>query len=98
LTYTFTAANAGNYNLTMVGRNFSRDHEITDLSQDAEIKINDVAVDLTGKAWAYATSNQSLDLGTVALAANNTMTFKVIGAEVADSNFMLDSFIFTPAA
>ena len=98
LTYTFTAANAGNYNLTMVGRNFSRDHEITDLSQAAEIKINNVAVDLAGKAWAYATSNQSLDLGTVALAANNTMTFKVIGAEVADSNFMLDSFIFTPAA
>ena len=98
LTYTFTAANAGNYNLTMVGRNFSRDHEITDLSQDAEIKINNVAVDLSGKAWAYATSNQSLDLGTVALAANNTMTFKVIGAEVANSNFMLDSFIFTPAA
>ena len=98
LTYTFTAANAGNYNLTMTGRNFSRDHEITDLSQDAEIKINNVAVDLAGKAWAYATSNQSLDLGTVALAANNTLTFKVIGAEVVDSNFMLDSFIFTPVA
>ncbi|MBR6866326.1 MAG: Ig-like domain-containing protein [Bacilli bacterium] len=98
LTYTFTAANAGNYKLTMTGRNFSRDHEITDLSQDAEIKINNVAVDLAGKAWAYATSNQSLDLGTVALAANNTMTFKVIGAEVSDSNFMLDSFIFTPVA
>ncbi len=98
LTYTFTAANAGNYNLTMTGRNFSRDHEITDLSQDAEIKINNVAVDLSGKAWAYATSNQSLDLGTVTLAASNTLTFKVIGAEVVDSNFMLDSFIFTPAA
>ena len=98
LTYTFTAANAGNYNLTMTGRNFSRNHEITDLSQDAEIKINNVAVDLAGKAWAYATSNQSLDLGTVTLAANNTMTFKVIGAEVVDSNFMLDSFIFTPVA
>ena len=98
LTYTFTAANAGNYNLTMTGRNFSRNHEITDLSQDAEIKINNVAVDLAGKAWAYATSNQSLDLGTVTLAANNTMTFKVIGAEVVNSNFMLDSFIFTPVA
>lgn len=98
LTYTFTAANAGNYNLTMVGRNFSRDHEITDLSQDAEIKINNVAVDLAGKAWAYATSNQNLDLGTVTLAASNTLTFKVIGAEVSDTNFMLDSFIFTPAA
>ena len=98
LTYTFTAANAGNYNLTMTGRNFSNSHEITDLSQDAEIKINGVAVNLAGKAWAYATSNQSLDLGTVTLAANNTMTFKVIGADVADSNFMLDSFIFTPAA
>lgn len=98
LTYTFTAANAGNYNLTMTGRNFSRDHEITDLSQDAEIKINNVAVNLAGKAWAYATSNQSLDLGTVTLAASNTMTFKVIGADVKDSNFMLDSFIFTPAA
>ena len=98
LTYTFTAANAGNYNLTMTGRNFSRDHEITDMSQDAEIKINGVAVNLAGKAWAYATSNQSLDLGTVTLAASNTMTFKVIGADVKDSNFMLDSFIFTPAA
>ena len=98
MTYTFTAANAGNYNLTMTGRNFSNSHEITDLSQDAEIKINGVAVNLAGKAWAYATSNQSLDLGTVTLAANNTMTFKVIGADVADSNFMLDSFIFTPAA
>ena len=98
LTYTFTAANPGNYNLTMTGRNFSQDHEITDLSQDAEIKINNVAVNLAGKAWAYARSNQSLDLGTVTLAANNTMTFKVIGAEVKDSNFMLDSFLFTPAA
>lgn len=98
LTYTFTAANAGNYNLTMKGRNFSNSHEITDMSQDAEIKINGVAVNLAGKAWAYATSNQSLDLGTVTLAASNTMTFKVIGADVADTNFMLDSFIFTPAA
>lgn len=99
LTYTFAAANAGNFTMVMSGRNFNNSFTIDDLSTACEIKINDVAVNVAGKAWGYNTSaNNDVNLGTVTLAASNTMTFKVIGDETPYSSFMLDCFTFTPAA
>lgn len=98
LTYTF-AANAGSYNMVMSGRNFKSSFTIDDLSQVCEIKINDVAVNVAGKAWGYNTSaNNDVSFGAVTLAASNTMTFKVIGDDTPESCFMLDCFTFTPVA
>ena len=99
LTYTFAAANAGSFTMVMSGRNFNRNFTIDDLSTACEIKINDVAVNVAGKAWGYNTSaNNDVNLGAVTLAASNTMTFKVIGDETPYSSFMLDCFTFTPVA
>ena len=99
LTYTFAAANAGNFNMVMTGRNFNQNFTINDLSTACEIKINNVAVNVAGKAWGYNTSaNNDVNLGAVTLAASNTMTFKVIGEETPYSSFMLDCFTFTPVA
>ena len=99
LTYTFAATNAGSFTMVMSGRNFNNSFTIDDLSTACEIKINDVAVNVAGKAWGYNTSaNNDVNLGAVTLAASNTMTFKVIGDETPYSSFMLDCFTFTPAA
>lgn len=95
LTYTF-AATAGNYSLTMTSRNYGSD--IEDLSTACEIKINDVAVNLAGIAYARSYSNFDTALGTVTLAAGNTMTFKVLDAAAGNNIFLLDCFIFAPAA
>ena len=96
LTYTFSAPAAGSYTMVMTGRNFTT--AIEDLSTACEIKINDVAVNVAGKGWTnQSASNFDVDLGAVTLAANNTMTFKVL-ADVAYNVFMLDCFTFTPAA
>ena len=96
LTYTFSAPTAGNYTMVMTGRNFTT--AIEDLSTACEIKINDVAVNVAGKGWTnQSASNFDVDLGAVTLAANNTMTFKVL-ADVAYNVFMLDCFTFTPVA
>ena len=94
LTYTFTAPTAGNYNLTMTSRNYGS--AIDDLSTACEIKINNVAVNLAGKAYKNSYSNFTIDLGAVTLAANNTMTFKAIAE--GSNVFLLDCFIFTPVA
>jgi len=99
LTYTFAATNPGSYNMVMSGRNFNNSHTIEDLSQDCEIKLNNVAINVAGKAWAYNTSaNNDVNLGAVTLAASNTLTFTVTGAETPYSSFMLDCFTFVPAA
>ena len=95
LTYTF-AATAGNYSLTMTSRNYGSD--IEDLSTACEIKINDVAVNLASVAYARGYSNFDTALGTVTLAAGNTMTFKVLDTAAGNNIFLLDCFIFTPAA
>ncbi|MBR4274776.1 MAG: Ig-like domain-containing protein [Bacilli bacterium] len=95
LTYTF-AATAGNYSLTMTSRNYGSD--IEDLSTACEIKINDVAVNLANVAYARSYSNFDTALGTVTLAAGNTMTFKVLDTAAGNNIFLLDCFIFAPAA
>ena len=95
LTYTF-AATAGNYSLTMTSRNYGSDVE--DLSAACEIKINDVAVNLASIAYARSYSNFDTALGTVTLAAGNTMTFKVLDTAAGNNIFLLDCFIFAPAA
>ena len=95
LTYTF-AATAGNYSLTMTSRNYGSD--IEDLSTACEIKINDVAVNLASIAYARSYSNFDTALGTVTLAAGNTMTFKVLDTAAGNNIFLLDCFIFAPAA
>lgn len=94
LTYTFTAPTAGNYNLVMTSRNYSS--AIEDLSAACEIKINNVAISLTGIAYDRSYSNFDTNLGAVTLAANNTMTFKAIAE--GSNVFLLDCFIFTPVA
>ncbi|MCR5514552.1 MAG: Ig-like domain-containing protein [Bacilli bacterium] len=95
LTYTF-AATAGNYSLTMTSRNYGS--AIDDLSTACEIKINDVAVNLASVAYASGYSNFDTALGTVTLAAGNTMTFKVLDTAAGNNIFLLDCFIFAPAA
>ena len=95
LTYTF-AATAGNYSMTMTSRNYGS--AIEDLSTACEIKINDVAVNLASVAYASGYSNFDTALGTVTLAAGNTMTFKVLDTAAGNNIFLLDCFIFAPAA
>ena len=95
LTYTF-AATAGNYSMTMTSRNYGS--AIEDLSTACEIKINDVAVNLASVAYARGYSNFDTALGTVTLAAGNTMTFKVLDTAAGNNIFLLDCFIFAPAA
>lgn len=95
LTYTF-AATAGNYSMTMTSRNYGS--AIEDLSTACEIKINDVAVNLASVAYARSYSNFDTALGTVTLAAGNTMTFKVLDTAAGNNIFLLDCFIFAPAA
>lgn len=95
LTYTF-AATAGNYTMTMTSRNYGS--ALEDLSTGCEIKINNVAVNLASIAYGNSYSNFNTVLGTVTLAAGNTMTFKVLDTAGGDNVFLLDCFIFAPAA
>ena len=95
LTYTF-AATAGNYSMSMTSRNYGS--AIEDLSTACEIKINNVAVNLASVAYASGYSSFDTALGTVTLAAGNTMTFKVLDTAAGNNIFLLDCFIFTPAA
>ena len=95
MTYTVPAT-AGNYSLSMTSRNYGS--AIEDLSTACEIKINNVAVNLASVAYASGYSNFDTALGTVTLAAENTMTFKVLDTAAGNTVFLLDCFIFVPAA
>lgn len=80
LTLTVNDAQAGDFLLTMAARGIRSgySYNAVDLLTAMELKVNGVAVDLTGKQVAASSSIGINYLGDVTLAATNTITIKAL--------------------